>query len=107
MITHPTSNNITFQNHNIENSLSCYREAFDVVILYITDFVRKHSNKILYLFSVFLHCSSAMNSAENDAPMWGVINLASLLCSSGRCRALVIEGFENFDSRVSSFFDIF
>ncbi|KAK7278580.1 hypothetical protein RJT34_23612 [Clitoria ternatea] len=42
---------VGFLNHNIENSLSCYQEAFDVVFL-------------------------------NDAPMWGVTNLVSQMCSS-------------------------
>ncbi|XP_057423773.1 uncharacterized protein LOC130717542 isoform X2 [Lotus japonicus] len=52
-LNYETRISVGFLNHNIENSLSCYREAFDVVLL-------------------------------NDAPMWGVIKLASLLCSSGR-----------------------
>ncbi|KAE9612145.1 hypothetical protein Lal_00022271 [Lupinus albus] len=50
-LNYETRISVGFLNHNIENSLSCYQEAFDVVFV-------------------------------NDAAMWGVIKLASQMCSS-------------------------
>ncbi|OIW13159.1 hypothetical protein TanjilG_07765 [Lupinus angustifolius] len=50
-LNYETRISVGFLNHNIENSISCYRDAFDVVFV-------------------------------NDAPMWGVIKLASQMCSS-------------------------
>ncbi|CAL0316785.1 unnamed protein product [Lupinus luteus] len=50
-LNYETRISVGFLNHNIENSLSCYREAFDVVFV-------------------------------NDAPIWGVIKLASQMCSN-------------------------
>ncbi|KAL0401457.1 UNVERIFIED_CONTAM: 7-methylguanosine phosphate-specific 5'-nucleotidase [Sesamum latifolium] len=100
-LNYDTRISVGFLNDNIQSSSDSYRNAFDVV--YMTDTSNRSSGKfvekvekLLYVemtisVTVYRICHSQYSIAtldfsewvvQNDAPMWGVVKLASQLCST-------------------------
>jgi len=83
------ANGFFYRNDNIEKSIENYREAFDVVYLVSLQSddtssglsLSQCNSTFLPLHLMFI---SLVSFVQNDASMWGVVDLVSQLCPSNQ-----------------------